>query len=867
MGTYKLTFNYIRSGCIFLFLIMMSYPAWASLDSNNEGIRAVITEFTAYKNNGHAVVQWETENEYGTIGYYLYRLNVETNELVLVHDNMLPSVVLGTMGGEYRFADEAAKPHQTYTYHVEEVKAWGGTFDNGPYTVTVEKEYAASVSDSFAAVKFEQQPKKSETKTVKTTEASLHNRLKGDTAKIVTTENGLYFISAEQLSECLAFSVTAIDEMIKTGNIHLSNNGKEVAWMPSVENGGIYFYAEKLAEKKYTDNNIYWVTKKKGTQMALVENPGELSILENQQSFTKTIHVEKDMWPATAIFDDPDSDYWLWEFVYAGYPGWHTRTFNFQAPDVSDEPVLCELKVHLKGASIAGIGLDHHAQIYLNGEHIVSGQWDRMNSKTIPKEFEQSKLFSGENTLTITGIKNSGVPYSIFYLDGFDITYRRLFVAVDDQLSFKGSGESDFLVTGFTSSEIMVFDITNPKQADLIADAIVEPGSDGYDVSFKTDNPGGNFLAIAAGRAASPKQIITDIPSDLKNHTNQAQYIIITPEELLTGARRLADYRNEYETMVVLLEDIYDEFNHGIESPFAICAFIKNAYNEWKTPPQFVVLAGEGTYDYKDILGFGDNILPAIMVNTPYGLFPADNRFVDVEGDDGLPEIAIGRLPVVSESELNKLIDKIAIFESGIQNLQPWNTRVVMVADNPDSAGNFPYDSDEIAQIISPWYTVDKIYLGQLSLYTSRTRFKSAFNDGSFIINYIGHSLMDKFAHEGMFKTSDVYGLTNTQKLPIVIAMTCLAGNFSTPGYDTLTEAMLLHDGGAVAVWTATGLSLNSQGRVLDSEFFESVFTYQKDTLGEAVLDALTQYNQQGGMEFILDIYHILGDPALRIQQ
>ena len=48
-----------------------------------------------------------------------------------------------------------------------------------------------------------------------------------------------------------------------------------------------------------------------------------------------------------------------------------------------------------------------------------------------------------------------------------------------------------------------------------------------------------------------------------------------------------------------------------------------------------------------------DNLLPPLMAATPHGLFASDNRFADVEGDDGVPEMAIGRLPVVTSDELD----------------------------------------------------------------------------------------------------------------------------------------------------------------------------------------------------------------------
>ena len=100
-------------------------------------------------------------------------------------------------------------------------------------------------------------------------------------------------------------------------------------------------------------------------------------------------------------------------------------------------------------------------------------------------------------------------------------------------------------------------------------------------------------------------------------------------------------------------------------SPLAIRDFLADAYAKWGGKKvKYAVLAGKGTYDYKDYLGFGDNLVPVILARTPDGLFAADKEFGDVTGANGLPEIAIGRLPVVTNDELRVLIAKINGYEA-----------------------------------------------------------------------------------------------------------------------------------------------------------------------------------------------------------
>jgi hypothetical protein len=101
-----------------------------------------------------------------------------------------------------------------------------------------------------------------------------------------------------------------------------------------------------------------------------------------------------------------------------------------------------------------------------------------------------------------------------------------------------------------------------------------------------------------------------------------------------------------------------------------------------------VLLAGHGTWDYKDAFGFGGNLIPPMMVSTPDGLAPSDVWFADVDPSGLAPEMAIGRLPVSTPEELTELIRKIQLREELAGTARPHP--LVALADNPDVAGAFP---------------------------------------------------------------------------------------------------------------------------------------------------------------------------------
>ncbi len=352
-------------------------------------------------------------------------------------------------------------------------------------------------------------------------------------------------------------------------------------------------------------------------------------------------------------------------------------------------------------------------------------------------------------------------------------------------------------------------------------------------------------------------------PSNLQTSRNMADYLIITTGELMSAAQPLASYRGlqGMKTMVVNLDDIMNEFNFGISSPEAIRQFLTYAYHNWRKAPRYVLLAGAGTWDYRDNLGAGGNLIPPALVPTSYGLSTSDNHLADVDGDH-VPDMAIGRLPVLTPQELQDVIGKIKTFESAAGN------KVILLADRPDDGGDFSSDSEAIAGLFPPGYILEKVYLGEYaSADTARQTLFNDINGGAVFFNYIGHASPDMFSAEGLLTSDDMDALINGSGLPVITAMTCTAGEFAIPGYPSMSQLMVLKsDGGAIAFWSSTGLSDNSEASILDREFYNAVFLSKKRTLGDAVLQAFAKYRTSGSMPFMADVYTILGDPALRIK-
>ena len=136
--------------------------------------------------------------------------------------------------------------------------------------------------------------------------------------------------------------------------------------------------------------------------------------------------------------------------------------------------------------------------------------------------------------------------------------------------------------------------------------------------------------------------------------TNNADYIAIVHASLASAIQPLLDRRAAEGLRVkkVDVQDIYDEVSGGRVDPEAIRTFLAYAYQQWNQGgprPTYVLLVGDGHYDFKNHAATNlPNLIPPYLLHVdPFlGETAADNRYASVDGpDDFLPDMHIGRIP------------------------------------------------------------------------------------------------------------------------------------------------------------------------------------------------------------------------------
>ncbi len=837
---------------------------------------AVIAGIRGYTDSaGQTVIEWHTIAELGSAGFDLQRRDRATRSWVRVNQQLVPGLLDAPQGGEYQVVDDTAVAGESYRYRLVETEISGRQRRYGPWWVTID---AAAGSSDWLQSKQQRrahrrphivkQPAVAAGTSASSTSSRRAKRralaagiMSGSrtVGRILVREDGLYQLKLVEMSILLGESPAAISYRLQLGELRLTNRGKPVAWHASADNGALQFYGQ-APRSSYTRDNVYWLSRARGERMVAVPDSGAVAV--SGASFAAIRTFEQDRLAATAITTDPDSDYWYWDYLVAGDAGMGHKSYDIELPGVAPGS-RASITVYLRGANDPGEGDDHRVEVILNGALLGSGQWNGTDRYAIELPLDPAMLIAGTNTVELTASVVPEVSGSIFFFDAIEVAFPSPYRAEGDVLDLYADDHATVTVDGFSAADIRVVDISEPMHPQWLEDVIVEPGvgvelGNGFQVSFRIREPGRRYLALSGTAIKRPFAMRPDRRAGLRDRGNGADYLVIAPASLKQGARALARYRrgSGLRTRVVVLEEIYDEFNHGLASPHALRRFLAYAFRKWSSRPRFVVLVGKGTLDYRDLKGEGDNLMPPMLVGTELGLFSSDNRFADVNRD-GMPEMAVGRIPARSNREVVAYVAKLTRYESVAAD-----KNVLLLSDDTDIAGNFLAASRTLARTLTGRFKTGEISLANAPLEVARERLFQSLETGVGMVNYQGHGGVSQLAVEGLLTSADLASLNNSARTPILTALTCVVNRFELPGFDSLGEELVMAPNtGMIAVWSASGVSVNADALVLNREFYRA----HRRTLGATIRKALREYRKQVSTPRVTNTYNLIGDPAIRM--
>jgi len=377
---------------------------------------------------------------------------------------------------------------------------------------------------------------------------------------------------------------------------------------------------------------------------------------------------------------------------------------------------------------------------------------------------------------------------------------------------------------------------------------------------------GHRYLASSQEAFLSPRVAQPQL-SGLRSAGNQADYILIAPSAFLPAAEPLVERRQDQglSARAASFEEIASEFGHGQASAEAIQAFLAHAFHSWQRPsPRYVLLLGDASYDPRNFVGSSPpSPLPALWAKTSYLWTVSDPQLAAVNGEDPLPDLAIGRLPAATLEQAQALVEKLLAWEDSGQGL---SGTAALVADNPDLAGDFEADVEDIRASYFATRETRVLKLRELGA-GMRPSILDALNGGLSFLSYVGHGGAAVWASENVWNSWDAASLQAQSQQPLLVTMNCLNGYFVAPTFDSLSESLLKTEGrGAIAAFSPSGLSLDGPAHQYQRALMAALTSGQHPRLGDAVLAAQQAYAETGLMPELLGVYHLLGDPATPIR-
>jgi hypothetical protein len=507
--------------------------------------------------------------------------------------------------------------------------------------------------------------------------------------------------------------------------------------------------------------------------------------------------------------------------------------------------------------------LDHLVEIRFNGSLIGSfsfaGKMDAVATFAAPAAI----VLPSGNELRIRGILQSGIVSSIFVVDGFETAYEQYYTPRSGLLEAEGGGNARIAPASFANP--LAWNVTAPRTPVRIA---LADGSLPAGMSWEAEE-GGRW--ILRERSGSP--VLTPVAAGhgawLLAETNRLDYLVIAPRAFEVPAQALADYRAGLglRTAVALYEDVCDQFAGGSNTPEAMRTCLAYAHQHWADAPWMVVLGGWGHYDYFGAQTTATSYLPSLLGSDSATLRPADGLLADIVGNDGLPDLAIGRLPVQSVAQFDGYLAKLRAYEAA--GPASWHGRVVFAADNADSGGDFTASNLDMATEAVKRYTVEHTSLDSEATAVVKANLRAAFTNGAGLVQYTGHGTYRQLAGENLLSYDDVTSMVNPP-VPCFASLTCLIGRFDIylASQRCLAEALVLQpNGGALAVYAPSGLSYNHYAALFGKEFHRVHAEERADAIGPALLRARRSFGPLTGLHAdAIRTYNLLGDPALRLR-
>lgn len=243
-----------------------------------------------------------------------------------------------------------------------------------------------------------------------------------------------------------------------------------------------------------------------------------------------------------------------------------------------------------------------------------------------------------------------------------------------------------------------------------------------------------------------------------------------------------------------------------------------------------------------------------------------DTRYANQEGNDLYPDLFVSRISGSNPTDIQTQINKFIRYERNPDAGADWYHKGIGIASNE---GN-PSDTERME-----WLRDDLLgynFTEVAGIYQpsgNATHIAEAVNEGSSLINYLGHGSGSSWSNPN-FTTSNVNALTNGYKNPWILDVSCLNGDFSQN--ECFAEAWMRsgspdQPAGAVAIYSSSTSTPWVPPTVMQAEAVDLLVAEQANVIGSLYYHGIMKVmDEYPGNSQLVEQYNIFGDCSLMVR-
>ncbi|HCV42924.1 MAG TPA: hypothetical protein DGH68_05535 [Bacteroidetes bacterium] len=343
--------------------------------------------------------------------------------------------------------------------------------------------------------------------------------------------------------------------------------------------------------------------------------------------------------------------------------------------------------------------------------------------------------------------------------------------------------------------------------------------------------------------------------------TGRDVLVCIVPDAFADSLKPFANWRHKTGTFVKVTK--FSEIGATATNPDSIKNYLARIYHNWKYPPSYVLLAGDNGY------------IPIKQIVYDYTIVSED-FYVEIDGNDFLPEMMIGRFTHESVATEQNIVRKIIGYERNpYTGNTSWFKKGAVVADMeyPSMLATKRFARD--CMMLDGAFTAVDTFMSHSPCYSTLSSVTSAIDNGRSFLNYRGQGWYTGWSPNGncySFQTTNVQSLNNGRMLTFVTSIGCGVGAFNQSscfGEQWLELGTVAAPRGAVTFIGPTSNTHTPYNNLIDKGIYIGMFQEGLETPGQALargrLYMYQAFGNEHWVEYQTRVYCILGDPTVHI--